>query len=440
MENLFHLSKFNTSVKTEIIAGLTTFMTMAYVLVVQPASIVGFGPDASFTDMNGVVLSREGLLLTTAIVTAIVTMIMAFYTNLPLALSTGMGSNFLLGNLIQSHTISFGGAMTIILVSGVIFVLLSIFGIREVVVRMIPKNIKIAIPATIGFFIAYLGFDNSGIADFSSGIAMGDFTSFPVILAIATLILIAALNALKVPGAILIGIIASTIVSIITGMVDLPQTWVTIPHLNEMKGLVFNFDFSVLLNPANYVLIFIAFFSDFFSTLGTVLGVAAKADMLDEDGNLPGIEKPFLVDAVGTVIGSFTGNTTVTTYVESTAGVEAGGRTGLTALTTAICFVLALFLAPIFMIIPNAATGPALIFVGILMISGLANIDFTKFDEFFGPIIMLLFGIFHASIAGGISAGIIAHVLIKVLTGKWREIHPAMYVLCVPLVLYFVLA
>lgn len=440
MENVFHFSKFNTNAKTEIIAGLTTFMTMAYVLVVQPAAIIGFGSDASFTDLNGVVLSREGLLLTTAIVTTIVTIIMALYTNLPLALSTGMGSNFLLGNLIQNHVISFGGAMAIILVSGVIFVLLSVFGIREVVVRMIPKNIKIAIPATIGFFIAYLGFDSSGIADFSNGVAIGDFTSLPVILAIATLLLIAALNALRVPGAILIGILVSTIAAIVTGLVDLPQTWVTFPRFSEMNGLVFNFDFSVLLNPANYVFIFIAFFSDFFSTLGTVLGVAGKAGMLDEDGNLPGIEKPFLVDAIGTVIGSFTGNTTVTTYVESSAGVEAGGRTGLTGLTTALSFVLALFMAPLFMIIPDSATGPALIFVGILMISGLANIDFTHFEDFFGPVIMLLFGIFHGSIASGISAGILAHVLLKIFIGKWREIHLAMYILCVPLILYFILS
>jgi AGZA family xanthine/uracil permease-like MFS transporter len=438
MEKLFKLKAHKTNVRTEILAGLTTFMTMAYVLAVQPSAIIG--GEATFVDIAGVTISREGLMLTCALVTSIITMVMAFYTNMPFALSTGMGSNFLLGFAIQGGQLSFGGAMAIILISGIIFLVLSLLGIRDVIVKMIPKNIKIAISATIGFFIAYLGFKNTGIADFSNGIAMGDFTSPAVLLSVATLILIAILHANKVPGAILIGMVASTVASIIMGLTDLPSRFVSLPNFSAMKPLFFNFNFKELVSGSAIVFIFVCFFSDFFSTLGTVLGVAGKAGMLDENGDLPNIQKPFLVDAIGTVVGAFTGNTTVTTYVESSAGVEAGGRTGLTSFTTAVMFFISLFFAPLFLIVPAAATGPALIFVGISMISGLQNIDFSEFDDAFGPVIMLLFGIFHASIASGISAGILAHVFIKVFTGKAKEVPIGLYILCVPLIIYFIFA
>lgn len=438
MEKLFKLKAHKTNVRTEILAGLTTFMTMAYVLAVQPSAIIG--GEATFVDIAGVTISREGLMLTCALVTSIITMVMAFYTNMPFALSTGMGSNFLLGFAIQGGQLSFGGAMAIILISGIIFLVLSLLGIRDVIVKMIPKNIKIAISATIGFFIAYLGFKNTGIADFSNGIAMGDFTSPAVLLSVATLILIAILHANKVPGAILIGMVASTIVSIFMGLSAVPSRIASLPNFSAMKPLFFNFNFKELISGSAIVFIFVCFFSDFFSTLGTVLGVAGKAGMLDENGDLPNIQKPFLVDAIGTVVGAFTGNTTVTTYVESSAGVEAGGRTGLTSFTTAVMFFISLFFAPLFLIVPAAATGPALIFVGISMISGLQNIDFSEFDDAFGPVIMLLFGIFHASIASGISAGILAHVFIKVFTGKAKEVPVGLYILCVPLVIYFIFA
>jgi AGZA family xanthine/uracil permease-like MFS transporter len=438
MDKLFKLQAHKTNVRTEILAGLTTFMTMAYVLAVQPSAIIG--GEATLVDIAGVTISREGLMLTCALVTSIITMVMAFYTNMPFALSAGMGSNFLLGFAIQGGQLSFGGAMAIILISGIIFLVLSLLGIRDVIVKMIPKNIKIAISATIGFFIAYLGFKNTGIADFSKGIAMGDFTSPAVLLSVATLILIAILHANKVPGAILIGMVASTVASIIMGLTALPTRFASLPNFSAMKPLFFNFNFKELISGSAIVFIFVCFFSDFFSTLGTVLGVAGKAGMLDENGDLPNIQKPFLVDAMGTVLGAFTGNTTVTTYVESSAGVEAGGRTGLTSLTTAVMFLISLFFAPLFLIVPSAATGPALIFVGISMISGLQNIDFTEFDDAFGPVMMLLFGIFHGSIASGISAGILAHVLIKVFTGKGKEVPVGLYILCVPLMIYFIFA
>lgn len=438
MEKIFRLKDHNTDVRTEIIAGLTTFMTMAYVLAVQPSAIVGFGDAAYIVDCNGVVISKSAILIMCALISGLITLLMAFYANMPFALSTGMGTNFLLGALIQSGDMSFGSAMAITLVSGVIFVLLTVLGLRDLIVRMIPKNIKVAISASIGFFIAYLGFKNTGIGDFTNGIAMGDFTDPAVLLAIAGLLVISILTAYQVKGAILIGIVVITIAGIPLGITTLPEHFFAVPDAADLGNVFMNFDFSGLLTANAAVWIFVAFFGDFFSTLGTVLGVAGKAKMLDKDGNLPDIQKPFLVDAVGTCVGAACGCTTITTYVESSSGVEAGGRTGLTALTTGVMFLLTIFAAPLFIIIPDAATGPALIFVGFLMISGFAEIDFSNFTEAFGPFIMIMFGAYTANIAAGIGSGILAHVAIKVATGKHKEIHPGLYVLCIPLLLYFI--
>ena len=438
MEKFFKLSQRGTDLRTEIMAGLTTFMTMAYVLAVQPSAIVGFGSEPTITDVNGVVISKQAILIMCALISGLITLLMGFYSNFPFALSTGMGTNFLLGSMIQSGELSFGGAMSIILISGIIFVILSIFGIRDLIVRMIPRNIKVAISASIGFFIAYLGFSNAGIGSYDGGIGMGDFTQPSVILALLGLLIIAVLTAYKVRGALLYGIVAITLLGIPFGVTVLPERVFEVPSFSTVSNICFNFDFKNILTGGSIVLIFVAFFGDFFSTLGTVLGVAGKAKMLDENGNLPGIEKPFLVDAIGTVVGACTGNTTITTFVESSSGVEAGGRTGLTAIVTGLLFLVATFFSPLFVIIPDAATAPALIFVGFLMISGIAEVDFSDFSEAFGPFVMIVFTAFCGSIAAGIAAGILAHVFIKLLTGKFREIHPGMYVLCIPLVMYFI--
>lgn len=439
LSKFFGLKQRGTTVKTELMAGLTTFMTMAYVLVVQPSAIVGFGDASAIVDINGVSISKEAILVTCAVVSGLITLLMGLYANMPFALSTGMGTNFMLGALLQSGSISFGQIMAIILVSGLIFLALSIFGIRDLIVRMMPKNIKIAIGSAIGFFIAYLGFKNTGIGSFADGIGMGDFTKPSVFVAIIGLLIIAALTAFKVKGALLYGIIATTIIGIPFGVTQLPTSFLKVPDASQVGNILCYFDFKNILSPQFLILIFVAFFGDFFSTLGTVLGVASKANMLDENGDLPGIQKPFLVDAIGTCAGALTGCTTITTFVESSSGVEEGGRTGLTAVTTAILFIITIFISPLFLMIPDAATGPALIFVGFLMISDFGKIDFSDFTEAFGPFVMIMFGIFTGSIASGIAAGIIGHVFINVITGKFKKIHPGMYVLCVPLILYFIL-
>lgn len=441
MEKVAKFFKFeerNTNFKTELVAGFTTFMTMAYVLVVQPGAIIGFGDIPSLIDVNGILISKEAIVVMCAIVSALITFFMALYANLPFALSTGMGSNFMFGALLQAGELSFGSIMTMTLISGVIFLALSVFGIRDLIVRMIPKNIKIAIGTAIGFFIAYLGFKNTGIGTYTNGISMGDFTQPAVVLAILGLVIIAALTAYKVKGAILVGIVVITLLGIPFGVTKVPAELFKVPAFTEVGNIMFNFDFNHVVSFEGVILMFVAFFGDFFSTLGTVLGVAGKAKMLDEDGNLPGIQRPFLVDAVGTCVGACTGNTTITTYVESSAGVEAGGRTGFTSIVVGLCFLGMVFLSPMVLMIPDAATGPALIFVGFLMISGFKDIDFDDFTESFGPFVMIMFTVFTGSIASGISAGIIGYVVIKTLTGKFKEVHPAMYILAVPLIMYFI--
>lgn len=439
--DFFKFKEHNTNLKTEIIAGLTTFMTMAYVLVVQPGAIVGYGGAGYITDVNGVVISSEAIVVTCAVVSALITLFMAFYTNLPFALSTGMGSNFMFGTLIQNQQLSFGGAMAMILISGSIFVILTVFGIRDLIVRAIPKNIKISIGTAIGFYIAYLGFQNTGITTFTeSGMSMGALTDPDILLAVLGLVIIAVLTAYKVTGAMLIGIIIITILGIPAGVTTLPETVAALPDFAGLRNVVFNLDFGAVVGFSSVILIFTAFCGDFFSTLGTVMGVGAKAGMLDENGDFPNIQKPFLVDAIGTVVGALTGNTVITTYIESSAGVEAGGRTGFTGVVTAIMFLIMVFFSPLVLMIPDAATGPALIFVGFLMITGFKNIDFSDFTDSFGPFVMIMFTIFTASIASGIASGILAYVLIKTLTGKFADVHPLMYVLSVPLVCYFIFA
>ena len=237
--------------------------------------------------------------------------------------------------------------------------------------------------------------------------------------------------------AILISIIATTLIGIPLGVTTLNGV-AAVPDFGELGNVMFNLDFKGVFTASGLILVFVCFFGDFFSTLGTVLAVANRANMLDENGNLPGIERPFLVDAIGTCIGALTGNTTITTFVESTSGVEAGGRTGLTALVTGIMFLLTIFLAPLFVAIPYAATGPALIYVGFLMLKGFTEIDFTDFDEAIGPCVMMMFTAFTGNITNGLGAGIIVHVLVKLVRGKAKEIHPIMYLLCALMVLYFI--
>jgi AGZA family xanthine/uracil permease-like MFS transporter len=441
MEKMFKLSERGTTVNREIVAGLTTFVTMVYVLVVQPAAMVGFGPDSVFIDSNGVAISKAALVVMCSLITSAVTLFMGFYANLPIALSTGMGVNFILGGLIQSGQFSFGWTMAVLLVSGIIFILVTVFGIRKLIVEMLPPNMKIAIAIAVGFFIAYLGFSNSGIAVFSNGLKLGNIKSAPVLLSLGALLLMGILTAFKVRGALLIGIISATIAGIPLGVTKLPASLVSLPVLSDVGNVFFNFDFKSLLANISDALvwIFILFINDFFATVRCVMAVGVSTNMLDKNGDFPNIEKPFLVDAVGTVAGACAGCTTVTCYIESIAGIEEGGRTGLTAVTTGILFLICILFAPLFLMIPNAATGPALIFVGFSLLSSFTKMDFSDFKELFGPFIMIMLTTFTGDLASAVCAGVLADVIVKVCTGNFKKVHPVIYVVCIPMILYFVL-
>ncbi len=440
-KDFFRLGERNTNIKREILAGVTTFVTMAYVLALQPSAIVGFGPDAGITDINGIFISKSALLVMCALISGLVTIFMGLYANLPLALSCGMGTNFMLGAMVQSGAVSFGWVMALLLCSGVIFILITVFGVRKVVVEMLPKNMKIATATAVGFFVSYLGFDNTGFALFEGGsLALGDFSQPTVQLALITLAITAVLTAYKVRGAILIGILAGTVVGIPMGVTVWPGSLVALPDMSEVGNLFLSYDFkSILANiPSALVMIFVLFTGDFFATFSALTAVSVQTGWIDEDGNLPHIEKPFLVDAIGTVVGSATGNTTITTFIESTIGVEAGGRTGVAALVTGVLFLLCIFLSPLFLMIPTCVTGVALIFVGFSMMSTFTSIDFSDFKNSFGALVLIIFTTFTGDIAAGICLGILADVFIKVCTGKAKEVHWVMYIICIPLILYFI--
>lgn len=426
LERIFKLNEHKTNAKTEITAGITTFMTMAYILVVQPVFMSAAGMDIG------------AVTVVTALLSAVFSIFMGLYTNLPFALAPAMGSNaFFAYTLVAGGLVNWETAMGMVFISGVMFMLLTVFGLREVIVELIPKNIKHAIGIAVGFFIVSLGFSNSGLMTVDGAIAMGNLKEPGVLLTIIGLVISIFLNSRNVKGAALIGIIATTIVGIPLGVTEVPDSLISMPP--SIEPIAFKLDIMSALKWSFFPLMFSFFVSDFFSTLGTLLGVSSKAGLLDENGDLPNINKPFLVDSIATIVGALFGSTTITTFIESAAGVEDGGRTGLTAVVTGICFILTLFLTPIAAMIPTQATAPALIMIGLLMITEIKSLNFDDFSEAFPAFATIVFTAFTSSIPNGISIGIISYVLTKVLSGKHKELHWGIYLLCIPLVMYFLI-
>jgi AGZA family xanthine/uracil permease-like MFS transporter len=427
IDKYFRIEERSTTIPTEIMAGLVTFMTTAYVFVVHPGIMAGAG------------LPVGPMVVITALIGGLATLFMAFYANMPFALLPGMGSNALFAfSLVATGTVTWQVGLGMVFISGVIFILLTVLGIRDLIVKMIPKGLKLAVPAAVGLFITQLGFSNAGLLDFSGAnlLTMGDVHTPQVALALITFLIIIALKGYKVRGAILYSLLLGTIIGIPMGVTIVPETFFAAPP--SISEIAFKLDILGALKFAYIPVIFTFFFSDFFSTLGTLIGVGGKAGLLDEDGNLPDINKPFLVDAVATLVGSVLGTTVVTTYVESAAGVEAGGRTGLTALTTSICYFLMLLFTPIVMMIPAAVTAPALVIIGLLMLSTLQNLDFNDFTELLPAFVTIVFTAYTFNLATGISAGILSYVFLKTVTLKHKELHWGLYILCIPLVYYFI--
>lgn len=438
--NFFKLNEKKTNVKTEILAGLTIFITMTYVLVTQPSAFVGFGPTSSLTDSSGLVITKEAILMVTALISGIASICMGLYANLPFVLSTGMGMNFVLGAMVQQQILSFSSAMTIFLIGGILFLILSLLGVRNLTIKLIPKNIKLAMCVIVGILLAYLGMKDSGIiaANPSGGFDFGNLNVPSTILALVTFFLMITFHCLKVKGGVLIAMIIATIVGIPLGVTTVPQNILSIPSFKAIGSVSFKFDFLSVLNFRYFPLILIAFSTDFFASLAAFLGLGAKAGMLDDEGNLPNIEKPFLVDSAFTVIGAVFGCSTITTFAESATGIESGGRTGLTSVVFGLSFIIAMFFAPLFLMVPSAATGPALIFVGLGLIQQIKFLDFDDFSESFGAIIMILLQAFTQNMSVAISAGIICHIIGKIISGKHKEIHIGLYILGVLLVCYFI--
>lgn len=422
MENFFKLKENKTNVKTELVAGITTFMTMAYILAVNPLILADAGMDPG------------GVFTATALAATIATLIMALYAKYPFGLAPGMGLNaFFTYSVVLGMGKPWEFALTAVLIEGIVFILLSFINVREAIFDSIPSNLKNAVSAGIGLFIAFIGLTGAGLVVAGDGtlLALGDLSSGGALVCILGIIVTGFLFAKNVKGALLIGIIFSTLIGIPMGVTIVPDNFANIvslpPSVKEVAFKLVGFD--QIFSFDMLIVVFTFLFVDIFDTVGTLAGVASKAGMLDKEGKLPRVGKALMADAVGTVAGACLGTSTVTTFVESASGVAEGGRTGLTALSTAGMFALSLFFAPVFTMIPTAATAPALIIVGLFMIGSVSKIDFTDFTEGIPAFLTIAMMPFAYSIAEGIVFGMVSYVALKAATGRFKEISPTMWIL-----------
>ena len=449
LEKFFKLKENGTNVRTEVVAGVTTFMTMAYILAVNPSILSASGMDA------------QAVLIATAIASFIGTICMALLANYPFALAPGLGLNaYFAYTVCGSMGYSWQIALFAVFVEGLIFIVLSLTNVREAIFNAIPLQLKKGVSVGIGLFIAFIGLQNAGIVvnNDSTLVSIVDFTAdfhtsgISALLAVIGIFIIAVLYVKKVKGAILIGIFATWILGIIcqltglyvvtpdAGYYSLIPAWSSfnLGAISSVFGQCFKADFSSL-RAFDFVAIVCAFlFVDIFDALGTLIGCATKADMLDKEGKLPRIKEALLADAIATTAGAVLGTSTTTTFVESSAGVAEGGRTGLSSVVTGLLFLLAVFLSPIFITIPSFATAPALLFVGFLMISAVTAIDFNDFTEAVPAYLALIAMPLTYSISEGIAAGVISYVVINLISGKAKKITPLMYVLAVLFICKFI--
>ena len=418
LENRFHLKEAGTDVKTEVLAGITTFMTMAYIIFVNPGILQNAG------------MPFGALMTATCLASALATFLMAFMANYPIALAPGMGLNaFFAFSVVLGMGISWQVALAAIFVEGILFILLTLTKIRESVVNGIPKSLKIGISTGIGLFIAFIGLQSAGVIVKNDAVlvGLGNLKSVEVLLACLGFFIMGALEARKVKGSILWGILIITGIAVFLGVAKAPEALVSTPP--SVMPIFMKMDFSGLMNPNFWIVMFSFFFVDFFDTVGTLVGVTNRAGMLDAEGRLPRAREALMADAIGTTAGAVLGTSTVTSYVESASGVEQGGRTGLTALVTGVLFLLALFFSPIVSIVPACATAPALVLVGVFMMASLKDLDFSDWTDFVPASVAIFVMPFSYSIAHGIEFGIISFVVLKVLGGKAKDVSPIMLIL-----------
>lgn len=427
LKKLFGFDPSKTTVRTEIVAGITTFLTMSYILAVNPtmfAQLEGMPGGAVFTS--------------TAIAAVIGCLAMAFIGKLPFGLAPGMGLNaFFVYTVCMGMGYSWQFALTAVLIEGLIFIVLTLTNVREAIVNAIPLSLRNAIGAGIGLFIAFIGLQNAGVvvADSATLVTLGDITSGSALLALIGLFITGFLFARNVPGAILLGILITMIIGIPMGVTEFKGV-VSLP--DSIAPIFCQFEWDKILTLDMLVVVFTFLFIDMFDTVGTLVGVCTKANIVDEKGNIARIKHAFMADSIATTCGAMLGTSTTTTYVESAAGVAQGGRSGLTAFVVAGGFAVALLFSPLFLSIPSAATAPALIIVGLLMLEPVKNIPFDDFSESIPAFVCLITMPLTYSIANGILLGMITYVLMNLITGKSKKLSPVMYVLAVLFILKFI--
>lgn len=423
MEKFFKIKEKGSTVSREVVGGITTFLAMSYILAVNPGML------GSIAGMN-----FGGVFTATAVSAAVATLIMAFLANMPVALASGMGLNaFFTYTVCGQMGCSPWFALTAVLLEGVLFILLSFFGVREAIINSIPGIMKKAVAVGIGLFIALIGLNNAGIVTSANGTIIGfnaiDLSHATALVAIIGLVITVVLYILKVPGAILIGIAATTVIGIPFGVTTVPDNFkpVSVPS----APFLFKFEWAGVLSLKFFGVFFTFLFTDIFDTIGTLMGVAEQGNLVDEKGNIPNVKGALLADAVGTVAGACLGTSTVTSFVESSSGVAAGARTGLASVVTAFFFLLALFFTPLFALVPSCATAPALIFVGFLMMQSVSKINFADITDGIPAFITIMVMPFGYSISKGIAFGMIAYVIAKIAGKKTKEIPVVTWILAV---------
>jgi len=428
IEKVFQLKEHGSSIKTELLAGATTFLTMAYILIVNPL-ILG---DAGM-DMGAVFMA-------TAISSAIATFVMALVANLPIALAPGMGLNaFFAYTVVIGMGFSWEMALAAVFIEGVIFLVLSIFDVRERIINAIPLNIKRAISVGIGLFIAFIGLQNAGIvvSNPATIISMGDMTSSGVLLAFAGIFITGTLLAMKMKGALLLGIMITAILGLFTGNTVFPTNVSWMPP--SIMPTFARFDFSRILSADMIVVVATFLFVDIFDTAGTLIGVTTKGGLINEDGSIPKAKQALLADSIGTTVGAVLGTSTVTSYVESSSGIAEGGKTGLTSLTVGVLFLVSIFLSPLFLMVPAAATASALVVVGLFMVTGITEIDLTDYTEAIPAFLTIIMMPLTYSISNGILFGVVSYVVLKAMTNRRKELSKTVIILAVVFAVWLVI-
>lgn len=427
LKKLFGFDPNETTVRTEVLAGITTFLTMSYILAVNPSM---------FSLLEG--MPGGAVFTSTALAAVVGCMVMAFWGKLPFGLAPGMGLNaFFVFTVCMGMGYDWRFALTAVLIEGLLFILMTVSNIREAIVNAIPANLRLAIGGGIGLFIAFIGMQNAGIIVNSDAtlVSLGNITSGSGLLAVIGMIITGLLLAKKVPGALLIGVLLTTIIGIPMGVTEFKGI-VSLP--DSIEPIFFQFQWDQVFTLDMLVVVFTFLFIDMFDTVGTLIGVCTKADMVDENGRIPRLKQAFMADAIATTAGAMLGTSTTTTYVESASGVAQGGRSGLTAFVVGCCFIITLAFSPLFLSIPSAATAPVLVIVGLFMIEPICKIDFSDFSEAIPAFLCIVVMPFAYSISDGILWGVIAYVVLNLVMGNFKKLSPSLCILALLFVLKYI--